>query len=172
MPDPLERFRDAYLRTTGRELAFRNGEWWGCCPSHADDTPSMSAKLEGGKLLLNDFGGCDSVAVLQAVGLKKSDLFQSNGHSKPKAYASALHEWAERRGFSVSTLQAAGVKGSDDGREILIPMRGPESLEVGFQRRRADNQQFSGSSQCKAKTQKRRTTDSFTPCLMAQRTRW
>ncbi len=52
------------------------GRWVACCPAHEDRSPSLSIReLEDGRCLLHDFGGCDTEAVLTALGLTMSDLF-------------------------------------------------------------------------------------------------
>jgi hypothetical protein len=52
------------------------GRWIACCPAHKDRSPSLSIReLEGGRVLLHDFGGCETNDVLAAIGLGLSDLF-------------------------------------------------------------------------------------------------
>lgn len=54
----------------------RNGSWSAKCPAHADRSPSLSVKeLADGRILMHCFGGCDTGAVLGALGLTVSDLF-------------------------------------------------------------------------------------------------
>lgn len=53
------------------------GRWIGCCPAHEDRSPSLSIReLDDGRVLLHDFGGCESGNVLAALGLTMSDLFE------------------------------------------------------------------------------------------------
>jgi hypothetical protein len=53
------------------------GRWIAKCPSHEDHSPSSSIReLDDGRLLIYDFGGCDTEAVLAAVGLTFNDLFE------------------------------------------------------------------------------------------------
>ena len=52
------------------------GRWVACCPAHSDHRPSLSIReTDGGRVLLYDFGGCAVDAVLGALGLRLSDLF-------------------------------------------------------------------------------------------------
>ena len=37
------------------------------CPAHEDHSPSLSFRIEGDKLLLNDFGGCSWPEIVAAV---------------------------------------------------------------------------------------------------------
>ena len=50
--------------------------WIARCPAHQDKSPSLAiADGEDGRVLLHCFGGCDTEAVLSAIGLTMSDLF-------------------------------------------------------------------------------------------------
>lgn len=50
--------------------------WLARCPAHEDRSPSLSIReLDDGRILLNDFGGCQSADVLAALGLEFGDLF-------------------------------------------------------------------------------------------------
>lgn len=52
------------------------GRWMARCPSHEDARASLSIRaLPDERILLHCFGGCDTQAVLRAVGLTFSDLF-------------------------------------------------------------------------------------------------
>lgn len=53
------------------------GRWLARCPAHQDRSPSLSIReLDDGRMLLHDFGGCETGDVLAAVGLQLSDLFE------------------------------------------------------------------------------------------------
>ncbi len=59
--------------------------YMGRCPAHEDRTASLSINLKGDKVLMKCLAGCDTDAVLRAVGLTMKDLFiSSNGHG-PKS---------------------------------------------------------------------------------------
>jgi hypothetical protein len=52
------------------------GRWIAPCPAHQDRSPSLSIReLDDGRLLLHDFGGCETSAVLASLGLEFSALF-------------------------------------------------------------------------------------------------
>ncbi len=51
------------------------GRWIARCPAHEDRSPSLSIREVDDRVLLHDFGGCDTSAVLAALGLSLSDLF-------------------------------------------------------------------------------------------------
>lgn len=51
--------------------------WIAKCPAHPDRSPSLSIReVDDGRVLLYDFGGCDTESVLAAVGLTVGDLFE------------------------------------------------------------------------------------------------
>ena len=66
------------------------GQWMGRCPAHEDRIPSLSVK-DGEKILLKCFADCEFSDIVQALGLKESDLFPDNGTngkgSKPEIIA-------------------------------------------------------------------------------------
>lgn len=45
------------------------------CPAHRDTTPSLSVCEKDGRILINCFAGCSNETILEALGLKFSDLF-------------------------------------------------------------------------------------------------
>jgi DNA primase len=50
--------------------------WIAQCPAHEDRSPSLSIReLDDGRVLLYDFGGCETGDVLAALGLTLADLF-------------------------------------------------------------------------------------------------
>lgn len=54
------------------------GSWVACCPSHGDEHPSMSVTSQGGKILVHCHAGCTAQDVVDAMGLKMSDLFEDS----------------------------------------------------------------------------------------------
>lgn len=54
----------------------RNGSWVARCPAHRDRSPSLTVRgLPDGRILLHCFAGCETAAVLEAMGLTFGDLF-------------------------------------------------------------------------------------------------
>ena len=66
----------AALERQGCRIRTSNGGWQSQCPSHEDRSPSLSIR-EGsdGRVLLFCFAGCETPAVLRALGLTYRDLF-------------------------------------------------------------------------------------------------
>lgn len=50
------------------------------CPAHDDSKGSLSVTIRDGKILLHCFAGCQPYRVVEAAGLKWSDLFLDDGH--------------------------------------------------------------------------------------------
>lgn len=70
------------------------GRWIAKCPAHPDKRPSLSIKEAGdGRVLMHCFAGCDTRAVLEAIGLDYSALFP--GHCRPTK--KGHHEWAREK---------------------------------------------------------------------------
>lgn len=67
---------EAVLSRFEKVRAHGNNRWTVCCPAHPDKTPSLAIRLlDDGTWLFHDFGGCEVRTVLDAAGLKFSDLF-------------------------------------------------------------------------------------------------
>jgi putative DNA primase/helicase len=75
---PVARVLDA-LERMGCSPRKTAGGWQARCPAHDDLRPSLSLN-EGrdGRALLKCWAGCETNAVLQALGLRWTDLFPSN----------------------------------------------------------------------------------------------
>lgn len=107
--DALQRFKEAMLlegkRSDGR------GKWQ--CPAHDDDDPSLGVKHENGKVLLHcHSGGCTPEAIVAAIGLTMSDLFdeplkreskRSKQNGSVKAKRVADYPFTDRHGEPLST---------------------------------------------------------------------
>jgi hypothetical protein len=60
------------------------GRWMARCPAHADGRASLSVRDVDGRVLVHCFAGCETRAVLGALNLRLSDLFDAPlGHDKP-----------------------------------------------------------------------------------------
>lgn len=75
------------------------GRWLARCPAHEDRTPSLAIRAtDDGRILLRDFGGCETSAVIAAIGVTFSDLFpeqrrrdhRRRGERRPWAPADVL----------------------------------------------------------------------------------
>lgn len=58
------------------------GRWLSLCPAHVDKTPSLSTRiLEDGRIMIHDFGGCSTAAVLASIGMGYGDLYPPDSHA-------------------------------------------------------------------------------------------
>ena len=94
--------------------------WVACCPAHEDRSPSLSIReTADGRLLLYDFGGCQTGDVLAALGMELSDLYDKPlGHSFPPSKSRIpARDLLELVGFEIdaATIILADVA---DGRSI------------------------------------------------------
>lgn len=88
---------DSMLQRLDSVKATGRGRWQARCPSHEDNSPSLSLKLEDdGRILIHCFAGCDTADVVASVGLSLSELFPRSdipGHSrKPVAKPFNAHD--------------------------------------------------------------------------------
>jgi hypothetical protein len=94
---PVERMLGMLTKVKGR-----NGSWTACCPAHNDKGPSLAIReVEDGRILIHCFAGCETLSVVQALGMDLSDLFppddkrseyplEGKKSLKPAFYASDL----------------------------------------------------------------------------------
>lgn len=60
-----------------------------CCPAHDDKSPSLSVRAVDGKILIHCHAGCEPDAVLAALGLRWSDVFEDEWDA---AYHAAISQ--------------------------------------------------------------------------------
>lgn len=60
------------------------------CPSHKDSKPSLTITEEDNKILLHCHAGCDTLSILNSVGLTEKDLF-NNVQEKPRVVAEYIY---------------------------------------------------------------------------------
>lgn len=83
--DPLQTVRDA-LERHGCAPRGPEHKFTAQCPAHDDHAPSLSVR-EGadGRALLYCFAGCDTAAVIGALGLRWPDLFPPGHRHAPRS---------------------------------------------------------------------------------------
>ena len=62
------------------------------CPTHSDKKASLTITEDGEKILMYCHAGCDTKDILNAVGLKESDLFNNKIQEKPKVVKEYLYK--------------------------------------------------------------------------------
>ena len=63
------------LERLPRARPFRAGQWRAPCPSHQSRGLTLGVAERDGRVLLHCFAGCETGAVLAALGLELRDLF-------------------------------------------------------------------------------------------------
>ena len=70
---------ETFLTRLHKVRTTSNNQWMACCPSHDDNTPSLSVALgEDERILLHCHAGCDVDSILRALQLQMKDLYSSN----------------------------------------------------------------------------------------------
>lgn len=94
------------VKATGR------GKWMARTPTREDKTPSLSIReLDDGRVLLKDFGGDDTAAVLAAIGLTFADLYPGSEHRPARREPNSTAVEVERRIVTFGTsLLAQGTQ--------------------------------------------------------------
>jgi putative DNA primase/helicase len=96
------------------------------CPAHEDNTPSLSVKNGGGKILVKCFGGCRQDRVIEE--LKARNLWPSRNGNGTQARGLTLGDLASAKRLPVESLKKWGVANIDyKGRPaVYIPYRNLE----------------------------------------------
>ena len=109
---------DEILRHFDGVRSAGGDEWMAKCPvpAHADHDGSLHISVKDGKVLLKCFGGCDTASIVEAAGLKMSQLFNVRGDERPVGggepfqYGCTLAEYAEAKRLPVEYLQSIGLR--------------------------------------------------------------
>lgn len=99
--------------------------WIARCPAHDDKHPSLNIReIDGGTLLLKCWSGCGAADVIEAVGLRLSDMFPKSNENRPPLRPG--QRWVPRDALS-------GI-----AREALVVVITGERLMAGHPLTRAD----------------------------------
>ncbi len=88
------------------------GRWRARCAGHGGKSQSLAIADAEGRVLMHCFAGCETAAVLSAIGLTVSDLFDNNvGEHKPLQRS----PWTARDVLDLVLLEAhvVGIVASD-----------------------------------------------------------
>lgn len=107
--------------------------WIAACPVHEDRSPSLSIREIDDRVLLHDFGGCDTGDVLAAIGLELKDLFDKPIASHVAPSQSPIpardllvvldHELAVAVIILVEVIRRRGIKESELARLMAASQR-------------------------------------------------
>ena len=70
-------------------------QWKSLCPGHDDHKPSLSIRLEGDKIKVKCFTGCEGAAILKAVGLELKHLYLDHGKQRE---ITATYDYVDEEG--------------------------------------------------------------------------
>jgi hypothetical protein len=106
------------------------GRWSAKCPAHEDRSPSLSIReCDDGTILLHDFGGCDALSIVGAIGIEFADLFPARNirrvdhRERPRIPASERLELLEHEigvALFIATDFLANREISDDDYARLV----------------------------------------------------
>jgi len=122
-----ERFRsiDGFLALLQGVEPQGKDEWKALCPNHYDRDPSLTITLSGNRILLHDFGGCETPAIVKTLGLTMSHLFLDDG-SKPDSARGR-----PRRGTCPRARVAEYVYTDEHGKRLYRKLRyEPKSFDL------------------------------------------
>lgn len=115
---------DVELYDTLKNLQLKprrnGGQWMSLCPAHEDRTPSLSAGVKDGRLLLHCFAGCPFMVVLNALGLRGSE----RTHAPPVPVKPSVSEPSPWMLAEWKKIQACGSSVESKERELGIPLGG------------------------------------------------
>ena len=102
------------VRNTGPD------RWVAKCPAHEDRSPSLSITDREGRVLLHCFGGCETEAVLGAVGLRFSDIMPERiGEARPQAIPALQVLEAVTHEIMVAALLATELGYSQSSQRLI-----------------------------------------------------
>lgn len=101
----------AILKRLDRVRRARNG-WTARCPAHDDKNPSLSITKKDGKTLLKCHAGCETEAIVKAVGLTMPDLFDKPAsQAEPQCQPVTTYDYTDKNGallFQVCRTEPKG----------------------------------------------------------------
>ena len=81
--NPIDTFLSALRSRPAPPPARSGADWAARCPAHDDDQPSLSVREgDGGRVLVNCHAGCETSAVVAALGMTMADLFPKQGEGR------------------------------------------------------------------------------------------
>lgn len=106
------------------------GKWICKCPAHQDRTASLSvSETQDGRTLLKCFAGCDTEAILHAVGLEFADLFPERLDNHPPQRRRAFTA-ADLLNIVHTEINVAAILASDLARGVQLSDTDQRRIEV------------------------------------------
>lgn len=98
-----------FLLSRLQRVRGRHPHFMARCPAHEDRSPSLSVTVAGDKILVHCFAGCPPLEIVQALGIRLSDLFSDRDSFETQRRIERIREatqYWKRRGLKlIPTLQ-------------------------------------------------------------------
>lgn len=108
--DPFDRVIDR-LRERGGVVDLKSADHAkASCPAHSDRKPSLSVTRGEGRVLIHCYAGCKFPSILQALGLRKADLFIGPRQAGPRSPVVASYVYRDRDGAITARKQRSASK--------------------------------------------------------------
>ena len=120
---------DTILQRLDKVRETGPNKWVACCPAHDDRSPSLAiTKCSDGRVLIHCFAGCESLDVLDAIGLRFTDIMPERlpeHRYKPQKPAFDARQVLAAVGHEISVAsiiacRIAGVAGIAGDEERLL----------------------------------------------------
>jgi len=102
--------------------------WMALCPAHDDRNPSLSIKRTEDRLLIHCHAGCAFDAILDKLGLKACDLFDTPGAGTPQKDGAGTHP--PEIGATVQPLGAQGLTLEQYAAARGLPIEGLRAFDL------------------------------------------
>jgi hypothetical protein len=104
----------------------QKGGWIACCPAHDDKKPSLSiSEGNDGRILLTCHAGCPTDAIVDALGMKLSDLFVESKTNSNGRVIEATYGYRDETGKLLSKTFASERQYSIHTRQGWMEIRRP-----------------------------------------------
>lgn len=149
---------DLVLRRLEGVRSRADGGYVALCPAHEDTKPSLGvSRGNDGRALVRCFAGCPTGRVVEALGLRMSDLFERHGGrgeggapAPPQTSATAqpctIVSYAQAKGLPLEFLEGLGLSDAHymSKRAVRIPYLGQDCSEAAVRFRLALEKSPSG----------------------------
>ena len=117
-------------RLEGVQAASGPNKWRARCPAHGSKSPSLAISQGADRVLLNCHAGCSALEVIEAIGLRLSDLFaDSTRHQYREGDRRARHTLSPRDALALLDREATVLLLAAGNALAAGEPLGPEDIE-------------------------------------------